>query len=152
MLVAALRDVQVRHVAGMGAVDGEQTVFLGSGLKWSPGCGEGGHRICHRVNVERMLARRQALDRDIDQYAARGLGRIDRCHSLPAPSGSLVDELNAIGPAIVGSTTRPPTFFRPCAPEKLVSAVLALQSSRFGTNLGLPMYCSDRILVCRTRM
>ena len=43
------------------------------------GGGEGGaFAFADCVDVKRMLARRQTLDRDIDQHAARGLRQIDR--------------------------------------------------------------------------
>src|SRR6478736_42575 len=60
----------------------QHSVFLVARVEVAAGRGERRLAFADSVHVDRMLARRQTFDRNIDQHALRGLGEIDRADFL----------------------------------------------------------------------
>ena len=81
--LAALRHMQVRHVAGM-ALAGQDAVLVVAGIEMRAGGLERRFAFADGVDVERVLAGRQALDLQLDQDAGRGLHQVDVAHGLAA--------------------------------------------------------------------
>ena len=81
--LAALRHVQVRHVAGM-ALAGHHAVLVVARIEMRAGGFERRFALADGMNVEGVLARRQALDLQLDQDAGGGLHQVDVADGLAA--------------------------------------------------------------------
>src|SRR6516162_11738743 len=82
--LAVLRDMQVRHVAGM-TVARQNAVLLVSGIEvGARRCEAGPLALGGGVDMECMFARRHSFDGKLEQDSGRSLQEIDRAHLLAA--------------------------------------------------------------------